>query len=103
MNNLNKNNFSLFSMEFSLSDINPMLHCYMSVPIVIEEKDNTRLVNQEYEQQQNKLVIDRYLTGMYVITGMKYEYDSNQGMKHQVRAAKRELEQQRIIGDGQET
>lgn len=103
LNSLNKNNFSLFSMEFSLSDINPMLHCYMSVPIVIEEKDNTRLVNPEYEQQQNNLVIDRYLTGMYVITGMKYEYDSDQGMKHQVRVAKRELERQQIIGDGQET
>ena len=93
LNSLNLSNTFSFTIDLTLTDVNPMLYCYMSVPIIVEEKDNTRLDNTESTTANNKLVLDRHVTGMYVITGMTYNYD-NAGMTHSITAAKREFERQ---------
>lgn len=74
-NELNNNNLNKFKLECLLSDINSAIRCYQIMPIILEEKDHERLGNTEEEELgEKKVVIDRYLSGFYVTTGIELDY-----------------------------
>ena len=100
-NKMNYNESTKIKMEVTLDQINPSIYMYMKIPVFVVAYNDTEVarlnslkekkkekgfatVGEEYGEDPNelggdKIVLDEFHTGYYIVEDIKYMYDSDTG------------------------
>jgi len=95
-NEINNDDIRKFTLKVETASYYGGIYRGMAIPVFIyvndqgKRKENTGANNNQNPEQDINPVMDRFLSGVYIVMGMKVNYDSFRGIYMQLELCKRE-------------
>lgn len=73
-NYINHDNLKSFKLICTLRRFVPGITCWMKLPVVIQQRDVLKFMNEQSDGNDQDIVIDQQISGNYITTQIDYEY-----------------------------
>lgn len=84
LNEINITSLLNYQLSVTLTTINPAIRCFMQIPIIIQNRDVDKFLHDDPDDEDNDIkyneklkkdiVIDRFVSGFYISTKIRYTF-----------------------------
>lgn len=95
LNRLNIEQLEVFTLDLTLTKMNPALRCYLRLPVFVQLRsalgDVAEQETREIEGLNDKVKLDPSVSGFYTVTQMTYVYNIGGGVSQRLKLCRREI------------